>query len=99
MPRVSTYHDALRKVGLGDDDSSHSFQQLDQNAVLVCWLERAADIAQRAVIPFDVELVFQRHGHTVQRPDKSSMLFEVGVQLARLLERIVEKNLRKAGRL
>jgi hypothetical protein len=93
---ASTYHDALRKIRFRDDDRPHAFQQGHQNAVLRCGVECTANIAQRAVISLDIELIFQSHGYTMQRPNKATILAEGCVEFLSLLKSIREQDLCQA---
>jgi hypothetical protein len=66
----------------------------------VCgWLESSSDISKRAIVALDIELVLQRHGNAMQRPDKSSSVLEELVQTLSLLQSIVKKNFCKAAEL
>ena len=93
---MESYHDALRKIGLCNNDGSHLPQRGHYNAVVCSWFEGPSDIAKGAVITLDVELVLQRHGDAMQRPHKSSMLFEELVQLPSSFQGIIKKNFCKA---
>jgi hypothetical protein len=93
---AANYHDTLRKIRFCNDDRPHAFQQGHQNAVLGCGLECTANIAQRAVVSFDVELIFQGHGYTMQRPNKAIILAEGCVEFLSLLKSIREQDLCQA---
>jgi hypothetical protein len=94
--RPTTYHNALRQVGLCKDDGAHVSQHGDQNAVLLGRFESSANIAQGTVISLDVELVFESHWHPVERPHQSAILFKEGIELLGSVKRIVKKNLGQA---
>lgn len=61
-------HDALRQIGLCDHDGAETLENLHQcrGDELRCVVD-VADIADGRVDACDVELVFERHGETVQR--------------------------------
>lgn len=97
MPRQFTHHDTLRQVRFGDDDSAHSPQERYQNTILLCRLECSPNVPERTVVPANIKLILQRHGHTMQRPHKASMFSEKAIQLTGLSQCIVKKYLSEAG--
>lgn len=92
-----TYHDALGKIGLGKDDGAHGFEHRDQDAILEGRAEGPPNVAQRAVVSLDVELVLESHWHAVERPHQAAILLEKGIELLGSFKGIVKEDLGQAA--
>lgn len=94
---IDTYHDALGEIGLGKDYGAHGSEHRDQDAILEGRAESPPNVAQRAVVSLDIELVLESHWHTVERPHQAAILLEKGIQFLGSLKGIVKKNLGQAA--
>lgn len=55
------------------------------------------NVAQRAVVSLDIELVLESHWHAVERPHQTAVLFEKGIQFLGSYKGIFKQNLGQAA--
>lgn len=93
---LATYHDALRQVGLCDDYRAQSFEDIDDSSITVSGTKGTSDIAKRRVQPFHIELVLERHWHSVKGTDELAILLSELIESSRLDYGVFKANFRQA---
>lgn len=107
IPRL-TAHDCVRQTRLAKRDGSERFGFPDELTVDLFLLagsldafERAnpADIAHRCLHALDVELVFKADGQPMERTRRTIACNKSGIELLRMLNRLVKEDFMQAIRL
>lgn len=77
-----THHYALWQIRLGERNGAHGSEHRDKDTVSFGRLERASDVAESAVVTFDVGLALESDGDAVERTDWLSHVDQVMAQLS-----------------
>ena len=92
-----TDHDTLRYVRLGEKYNSCFTEDLHDQGILFGGLERSPTVPQCRIVAFDVELIFQRHGDTVKRPNSLLSPGDGPVKSLGMAYSVFEQNLGQAA--
>lgn len=96
---MQTYKNALRYGCLYDDDRAEISEDGHQNSISICWLERSTDIAKRHVDALNIELIFYRHGKSMQWSNCLARCPQVFIELSISAQCTVKESLTDAIRL
>jgi len=76
---TKTDHDTLRQVRFRDDDGTHVLQHLNEDGIFICWREGPAHVAQRGIDIFEIELVLESNGDSMERTFGLLCRFEMDI--------------------
>lgn len=96
---LHTYHDTLWEIRLRNDDRSKILQDLHNDRIFRSGVERTANVAQRCIMTFDIELIFDGEWDSVKGATNLFGGLKFSIELFGLLQGVIEDDFGEGVRL